>query len=85
MPRTKGAVDPDLEFLDAVIALALDIEQGRDEIFETSDNPDVLEIADMQAVRAISIRRRVIEYRARVKELKRRAAKRKRPAGAGGP
>lgn len=72
-------IDQDWEFLDRVIALALDIIDLANEIKETSDDPDILHLALRQESAALIIQKVGRDYRPRMRDLKKNKSVGHRP------
>lgn len=81
MPRPQGADDQDWEFLDRVIALALDINQRMQTIKNECDEPEILRLALHSEGDALLIQKATRDYRPRLEMLK----KKSRPVGGNGP
>lgn len=63
-------VDSDWEFLDRVIALAMDVIDRANQIKDRSDDPDVVYWALLQESAGLVVRRTAADYRQRLRQLK---------------
>lgn len=70
MGRPLGADDRDWEMLDAVISLALDIQERMSRIKEATEEPEVLRLALWTESDALIIQKRARDYRPRLEWLK---------------
>lgn len=70
MPRTIGADDKDWLFLDDQISLSLKIQDQVEKVKELTDDVElIMTVLDIRRM-AITIERRLVEYRPRLRELK---------------
>jgi hypothetical protein len=70
MARTPGGDSPELDFMESLVALALDVINASNVIKDISDDPQVLYEALKAESAGLIIQRRVIEYRPRLDKLK---------------
>jgi len=77
MPRTIGADDKDWLFLDDQISLSLKIQDQVEKVKELTDDVElIMTVLDIRRM-AITIERRLVEYRPRLRELKKQKRSRK--------
>jgi len=77
MPRTIGADDKDWLFLDDQISLSLKIQDQVEKVKELTDDVElIMTVLDIRRM-AITIERRMVEYRPRLRELKKQKRSRK--------